>query len=143
MGIFSIFSGEKAAEKALDITDKATTGLINGIDKVFYTEEEKAETALKRAEIALKVSDAHIKLMETLGSENTVRSITRRYLAVMIIGTFLLLLVLSAAVWKWFPDWAVHIFQVATTLSTLSTTVGIFYFGYYGLKEAFKAGKGK
>lgn len=130
-------------DKILNIAEKGLDSLSAGADKLFYTEEEKAENAINRVEIGQKWAEIHIKLMETLSTENTTRSITRRYLAVMVIGVFLFLVVSSAAAYPYRSDWAIHIFNVAKSLSTLVLTIGIFYFGYYGVKETIKSVKQK
>ena len=45
MGFLSWVSGAKQADKALEIADKATSGIVNGIDKLFFTEEEKSDVS--------------------------------------------------------------------------------------------------
>lgn len=136
-GVPGVSGGE-----ALDIVSKGTDGLINGIDKLVFTAEEKADFVQKRSETALKMSEMHIKLMETIGSENTARSITRRKLAVMTIETFLFLLILSAGLWKVDAGWSEAIFNRVEAMDGLVTGIGIFYFGYYGAKEIIKVVKG-
>ena len=127
MGLFGFISGITASEKALGIADKATTGLISGVDKLFYTDEEKADSAIQRAQIAKELSATHLKLMEATASENTARSITRRALAIMIMGVFLLLLIASASLWKVFPGGSAHILSVAMVLNNLALGVGFFF----------------
>lgn len=132
MGFLSLFG---KSEKAADIAEKATSGLISGIDKMFFTNEEKAEAAQK-------VMDVHLKMIEATASENTVRSKTRRYLALMIMGTFLFLLVFGALIYKFDPEWARHVLECAKSLSAMAFAIGVFYFGYYGIKSLL-TGKGK
>lgn len=131
-----------SGSEAIELAAKGTDGLINGIDKLIYTDEEKADFLQGKAEIALKVSAMHIKLLETIGDENSLRSQARRRLAFMLVGVFLLLLVFSAVVWKTDPEWSKAVFDRATAMSTLVSGVVIFYFGYYGAKNIIAAVKG-
>lgn len=134
MGFLSFL---KSSEKALDIVDKGTNGVIAGMDKLFFTNEEKSEASLK-------VTEAHLKLVEATAGENSKRSITRRILAVMIMGSFLALLLFGAVIHRWDPEWSKHVLVCASALSTLSLTIGIFYFGTYGIKSIFpNIGNGK
>ena len=134
MGFLSFL---KSSDKALSIVDKGTTGVIAGIDKLFFTDEEKSEASLK-------VTEAHLKLVEATAGENSKRSITRRILAVMIMGSFLALLLFGAGIHRWDPDWSKHVLTCASALSTLALTIGIFYFGSYGIKSIFpNVGNGK
>jgi hypothetical protein len=132
MGFLGLFG---KPDKALDIAEKATSGIAAGIDKMFFTNEEKAEAAQK-------VMDTHLKMIEATASENTVRSKTRRYLALMIIGTFLYLLVFGAMIFRFDPGWAKHSLGCAKSLSPMAFAIGVFYFGYYGIKSLL-AGKKK
>ena len=89
MGLWGWFTGAKQVDKTLDIADKTTGGIISGIDAMFYTEEEKAQMLQKRLELSEQVSKTHIELMKVTHDETTVRSITRRIIAVCImIATF-------------------------------------------------------
>ena len=65
--------------------DQLVDGAIKGIDALFFTKEEKAQQSIK-------VADAQVEYLKTTLNENTARSLTRRYLAIAIIGVFLLLL---------------------------------------------------
>lgn len=69
--IKNIFGGSEAAEH---VTKKAADGIYNGLDKLVYTDEERAEMSQKGAE-------TYLKFMEMAYDENSVRSVTRRYLA--------------------------------------------------------------
>jgi hypothetical protein len=49
-------------------------------------------------------------------------------------GNFCLLLTLGALIYKLDRLWALHILDCASALSNLALAIGIFYFGYYGVK---------
>lgn len=66
-----VFGGGEAAEHTVK---KAADGIYNGLDKLVYTEEEKAEARQKGV-------DTFLKFAELTREENSVRSVTRRYLA--------------------------------------------------------------
>lgn len=74
-----LFGGSKTAEKTLDIADKAISGVGSWIDGKEFTEQEKAE-------MLSKAVDSHLKLIEATHGENSVRSVTRRYLAWAVAG---------------------------------------------------------
>ena len=77
--IKGIFGGSSSAEKSLDIAGKAISGIGGWIDGKDFTEQEKAE-------MWSKAVDAHLRLIEATGNENSVRSVTRRWLAWGITG---------------------------------------------------------
>lgn len=120
------FSWLSGAGKGVDIADKAVSGLFSGIDKLVFTAEEKADYSNQAAKIYLE----HQKV--TLG-ENTAKSITRRILAVMVMGTFLFLLLFSVGIYKFDSGWSKVSLKVAGELSTGFTAIIIFYFGYYAI----------
>lgn len=67
----NIFGGSEAGEHAIK---KAADGIYNGLDKLVYTDEEKAEAHQKGV-------DTFLKFAELTRDENSVRSVTRRYLS--------------------------------------------------------------
>ena len=125
-----LFGTKKATETVLNIAEKTTDGVVKGIDALFFTEEEKSRASQKAVE-------TYIELNKTIASENTVRSITRRRLAVMIVGTFLFLLVAGAFIHKLDSEWALHILACAKQLVFLVSSIGILYFGPYQIGKMF------
>jgi len=120
MGLLSALTGnKKTVEKIVD-------GAISGIDKLFYTNEEKADV---NRQIAEGVQDF---VKQTL-DENTARSKTRRVLAIMIMGVFLLLIIAAAAVYELNPDYSKFLFKVAGDMSTMALMVAAFFFGAHML----------
>lgn len=69
--ITEVFGGSKAAENAVK---RAADGIYYGLDKAFYTQEEKAED---RAERFKMLYDFVAKTFD----ENSLRNVTRRWLA--------------------------------------------------------------
>ena len=133
MGFWETITGANAINQTMDIAEKTTDGVISGIDKIFYSPEEKAETLTKRLEIADKIATTHIKLMQITADETTTRSINRRIVAsyIMIINfIFAISICLS---WKFDPEWANFMLKVCKMLwiGEAFTAVVIFYFGNY------------
>ena len=106
MGFFSWLTGAKSVDKTLDIIDKSSDGIMKGLDKVWYTKEEKAENFVKRLEIAEQMSKTHIELMKATADENTTRSVTRRVVAITIIFATILFMIGLFFTWKLDPKWA-------------------------------------
>lgn len=67
----NLFGGGEAAEHTVK---KAADGIYNGLDKIVYTDEERAEATQKGV-------DAFLKFAELTRDENSIRSVTRRWLA--------------------------------------------------------------
>lgn len=117
--------------KVLDIAEKGIDGIISGIDKVCYTDEEKAQAFQKRLETSLKTSELHIKLLETTASENTARSITRRIAAILILITILLAFICVAGLHYIDPElakWALYVCE-KLNIPYLGLITGVFFFG--------------
>ena len=79
MGILKWFMGGG------ETVEKITDAVINGADKIFYTEEEKAEASQKRA-------DLYFKFLELARDESSIKSVTRRIIAVLVVSHWLLYL---------------------------------------------------
>ena len=121
MGILDIFrTSEKAVDTAIDLIEAGA----NGIDKLFFTEEEKSEASNKFYE-------NWIKTLGMLVDTESIRSITRRYLAVSVIGTWLYLIVLGVMVrvFGGSKEAAEFVFEVAGSMNYPVLAVIGFYFG--------------
>ncbi len=127
-----LFSAPKLADTAANIINST----VSSIDKLFYTEEEKAENAKDAFKLWLEAQ-------RILIHESSVRSITRRYLAVMIVAVFLFLILLSAGLFAFGVDTAAKVFECAKAIANLVFMVAVFYFGYYGAQHVIKAVKDK
>jgi len=130
MGFWDIFTASKTAtETAKAVVD----GTIAGIDKAFYTPEEKAENIQKRLELFQQGYAIWLEAQKVLVNETTPRSITRRWLAILILGAFLLLILTAGGVYIVNPVWAEYLIKCSGYLKGLALTVGVFYFGYYAV----------
>lgn len=115
----AIFS-PKSAEVAIETASK---GIYNGLDKLKFTEEERADAYQKGFETVLQFHKA-------FAAENTVRSVTRRFLAWGIVGYQLAVLSLGIAAKLWMdePKTAQYIFEVAELLNWPFLAVVTTYF---------------
>lgn len=119
-------SGPRAAEKVLD-------GAISGIDKIVFTEEEKAD-------MRAKLGDQWVELQKVLSEESTTRSVTRRILAVLIIVPFVLTCVGSSIAYPFNADYANFLWDVAEgAYGTFALMIGAFYFGPYMIGQVASA----
>lgn len=100
-----------------------------GVDKTFFSQEE-------RADLNKGIADAQVDYIKTTVSENSARSVTRRYLALAIMGVFLALVIMAAVVFKIDSEWSQFILDICTSkLGTLSIMVAAFFFGGYYAKK--------
>jgi hypothetical protein len=117
--------GEKNAELARD----TVRGVGTWIDERSFTEEEKSKANL---ELAVKYAQYADQTLQ----ESTVRSKTRRSLALMIIRTEVCVLLLSAAVFRVSPEWSEYLYKLAveSPLGLMTLGVGAFFFGTHLLR---------
>ncbi len=123
MNIFKWFTaGSDAARTVLD-------GAVKGIDALVYTDEEKA--AMRQ-----KLGDQWLELQKVLGEETTVRSVTRRILAVLIVVPFVFLILAAAVVYKFDMEYAKFLLALAESqFGWLVLGVAGFYFGPYMMQR--------
>lgn len=134
MGFFDIFStSTKAVDTGLDIVKMGA----RGIDVLFYTDEEKAESSAKTAELKFKWGELAVESAKTSIGENSQRSMSRRYLAwgVFSLGGFLtlysLLFKTLAAFWRaeTFTEISDHSLALLKVWWPIILAAGVFYFG--------------
>jgi len=127
MGILSSIFG---TPKVIDTVAETVKSGVGMLDNAFYTEQEKAANNAK-------MMDLWLEIQKTTASENSIRSITRRYLAWVVMGTYVLIVLMACVVWKSDPAWAEYILSLLTktNLSYLALIVGFFYFGSYAIGQ--------
>ena len=103
MGILDIFS---TSEKAVETASDAVKAGMAGIDKLFFTEEEKADYAQKRGEIVYKFAELGLKKTEQTMNESSAQTLSRRYMAWFI--------VFNAGAMSWVYIFAEMLSDVAT-----------------------------
>jgi len=118
--------------------DQVVDATISAGDKLFFTNEEKAD-------YSKGIADAQIEYLKSTIGESSIRSLTRRWLSMAIMFVFLFLILFSVAVRWWDPEYARFVFSVAREMLTLVMMVAGFFFGGYMVKNyvapAFNKGK--
>lgn len=130
MGLLgTLFGTPKVVDTVAD-TVKSGVGML---DNAFYTDQEKAVDGQK-------IMDLWLEIQKTTASENSIRSITRRVLAWVIMGTYVLIVLAACVIWKFDSGWAKYILSLLTetNLSYLALIVGFFYFGSYAVGQYIK-----
>ena len=104
-------------------------GVTSGIDKAFFTKEEKAD-------INFKIADALAGYAKESLAENSIRSYTRRILCVSVTVVYLLLIIGSVVMYKYDVEHSKFIYDVADNcLSSLVLMSFGFYVGAYMFKS--------
>lgn len=120
--------GEKVADNVLDKNDGLLTQVGGWIGGMNFTDQEQAE-------YNMKVADKASEFVGLTLSESTVRSKTRRAIAVMWIKAQLALILLTAIAIPWDIEVAKKYFELATSEVMMIGTFSIivFFFGGYVL----------
>lgn len=142
MGLFDFFkTSDKAVNTGLDLVKRGA----DGIDAIFYTDEEKAATAIDRTKLKLKAGEQVIEFVKMTNNENSTRSVTRRLIAWAVIGLNIFLTLYYvfistlAVIWTsrneqlvWLAD---RIIEALKYWGTATATIVVFYFGYYAVSN--------
>lgn len=126
-----LFVSQKSIDTAVKTGAKVTEGIMAGLDKIWFTAEEKSDAQQK-------ATDTLLKFWETVAKENTEQSKARRILAVMTFRVYFFLLLTAVAVYKIDTNYSVFIFDVAGTLTILVTGVAAIYFGPHQISKIWK-----
>lgn len=126
-----------SAPKIVETGTKVVEGAMSGLDKAWYTAQEKAADAITVAQIGLE----RVKLAL---NESSVRSITRRFLSFAIIGQCMFLTNVAAVLWLFGKTKdADFMLELLKFWGIPLSAVVIFYFGYYGVQQVVKTKNGK
>ena len=103
---------------------KVASGIGGWIDNNKFTDQEKAE-------FNAAIIPHFQKFMDSTVSENTQRSKSRREIALLVIRWELIMLTISAVLFKIDPVWAQYVFDIATleVIVYLVLGIGAFFFG--------------
>jgi len=133
----SFFTGIKAILGTPKILNTVADTVKSGMsmwDKSKFTEQEQSEMSLATGKLWLEIQKA------TAG-ENSLKSITRRWLACGIIFNFLVLVNIGVGLILFGKEERVITLQnfvIETKLGWMALSVVIFYFGYYGVQAIRK-----
>ena len=126
--VLSFFTGVDTSDMA-----SKTMGMVsNGLDMLVLTDEEKIQYNHKKA-------DMWFKWAEQQKGENSLRSMARREIALLVSRSYILMLWLSATCYMFdMADEGKFLFELANTgLGTAFVAIIVFYFGgYYAEKIA-------
>jgi len=107
-----LFGGSEAAGKTVD-------NISSGIDKLFYTDEEKADAKKQGFELFIQWQKA-----------TQPQNLARRLIALIITVLYSVLILSGIAAWYFNPDYAVFIFNMLTELILQPFNIIIIF--YYG-----------
>ncbi len=130
-GIKSILGSGNTVET---VAEKAADGLYNGIDKLVYTDEEKAEAFAEARK-------TYLEFVKVAYDQNSIRSVTRRWLAWSIIGWILInaqVAIVFQILGK--ADVVKGMLDIANALNIgwAFITILVFYFGVHTLRAVIK-----
>jgi hypothetical protein len=119
------------------VVEEATTGIIAGIDKIWYTDEERADNKTEVFKLKTRAIEAHTKFVENTASENSARSIARREIAQKIIDVWLTMMILNTIVYLFDEAKGKKMYEVVEVygLPTAVLMVLGFYFSLYALDK--------
>jgi len=133
----SMLSKILGIDKGLETVDRNIGRIGSGLDKLHFSDQEKSAASL--AFIKLQMD-----FVKSQQSENSIRSVTRRVLAIMLFVVYLGLVLFIVGIYKHDPKWAEHTYTVTKELlSVMALAVVTFYFGYYAIASIVGAVKKK
>ena len=126
--MIGLLKGLFSTPKAVDTASNVVNGAVKGIDALFFTKEEKAH-------FSQQTMETWLKMQTVTANENSIRSITRRKLAVGFCQVFLFFLIVGGVLYLYRPDWGLHFLGLAKQLSPSTLLILGFYFGYYAVSN--------
>jgi len=132
MGLLSFITG---ADRAGKVIDKVGDGLVKGLDMLVLTDEE-------RLQYSANAGKQWLEVQQVLAQENTARTLTRRYIAVAIIYSWLIMILATfcLALWEVLKKGALTnsmaLFTIiGTVMGTTVIAIIVFYFGPTGISK--------
>jgi len=107
----------------------------SGADKLIFTKEEKAE-------LNKEMIQAQAEFVKNTLNESSIRSYTRRVIAVSIVSVYLFLVLLGVGFYPFIPAYSAFIFSVVSELNMAFIATISFYFGC-SMLNIHKGGKKK
>jgi len=126
-----IFSGPSTVDRGLDLIEKGASG----IEKFWYTDEEKAEARKSWWK------EVFLPLEKALAPQGAIRSVTRRILANGFCKTYLFLFIAAFGVYPVEPKWSAMAIELIKILTLPVSGIILFFFGSYGYGEYIKKKK--
>lgn len=110
-------------------TETVVNGAVNGIDKLFFTAEEKSEASAKAGEWFLKYLEA-----------TQPQNLARRLIAIMIVALWSLLIVAGVALYKFDAAYSQFIFDI---LADVVMNPFLMVMGFYFAAHVLRSWQGK
>lgn len=129
-----LLGSSKSAEKVIDTGCGLLETAASGVDMMFYTDEERALAKTKAYELWLKTQ-------ETIRDENSIRSVTRRIIAVAFTAIFLFLCLSGVALALITNEPTNPCFKMVSEISTIEGMIIVFYFGPTMIGRAISSAK--
>ena len=111
-----------SSENTTTVVETAAKGIYNGLDALFFTAEEKAQYRQEQSKLVLEFA-------KVAYDQNSIRSITRRWLAFMVVGPTMLFALIGAAMFLIDPTYANFLLDMAGKFIPWAGGVLVFYFG--------------
>lgn len=108
-----------------DIANQVVTGAVAGVDKIFFTQEEKAEANQK-------LSEWYLKYLEATQPQN----LARRFIAMIVVVLWAGLIITGVVAQKFNADYAKYVFEV---LAEIVMNPFLMIMGFYFLTHAVRA----
>lgn len=141
MGLFSIITGAGKVGAVVDTGLDVIKSSVKGIDALVFTDEERALAAAENTVRAMGHVEAMAKIQQ---AESGASAITRRVIAIMLIGMFCIFSTVSL-IFVCIGSIAIvqNIISLAEKLSigAITMTIVVSMFGYYGITGAAKTFK--
>jgi len=131
-----LFGGSNSADKVVNTGCGLLESAASGIDKIFFTDEERSDASQATFKLWLEGQTV-------LRDENSIRSITRRILAVAFCSVYMFLLLVGIVLYRFDPEWGKLCFEIAQILTNVVLTVVFFYFGPNMIGRAISQAKKK
>jgi len=128
MGIWAGIKAFFTVPKAVEATVDTIADVRSGIDKIWYTEEERSEDVQQAQREGWAL---WIKAQSAILAENSARALTRRALAKWYCGGFLILIFWAGMVWPFAKDYSAYLLDLVKILVWPTGAVITFYFGPY------------
>lgn len=110
----AIFGSKKNTETLVD-------GAVSGMDKLFYTDEERSEDMAKTREWFLRYLEA-----------SQPQNLSRRFIAIIVVGLWAFLVLLAVLAWQWNQDYSEYIFAVIkdAMLTPFNIIIGFYFLAH-------------
>jgi len=117
--IKGLFGGGKSMDT---VVETAASGIYNGLDKLIYTDEEKAEALGEGRKLFLS-------FVKVAYDQNSIRSVARRWLAFMVVGPTMAAFVIAIVAWPFNPEYSKFLLDMVVIMGPWAAGVLAFYFG--------------